>query len=386
MKKKIAILGSTGSIGKTLIKILVKDKKKFDVVLLTANKDYKTLLIQAKLFKVKNLIILNKKSYEILKFKSKNLKINIFNDFNNFEKIFKKKSDYVMSSITGIEGLKPTLDILKHTKKVAIANKEAIICGWNLLDKEIKKNKVEFIPVDSEHFSIWYGLKNNYDKISRVYLTASGGPFKNLSTKNFQKIKISDALKHPNWKMGQKISIDSATMMNKIFEIIEARKIFNIPYEKLSILIHPKSYIHGLIKFNNGIIKIIAHDTSMSIPIYNTLYQKCDKNISSNKINLNYLNNPILSKPNANKFPVIKLLNILPENESLFETVLVTANDELVKLFLNKEISFIDISKKLMKLTKLKKFRKYKLIIPKNIGDILKLNTYLRLKINFKSI
>ena len=159
MKKKIAILGSTGSIGKTLFEIIRKNKKEFDVILLTANKNYKQIFKQAKILNVKNLIITNKESFEELK-KKKLGKINIFNNYNSFKKIFKKKIDYTMSAITGIQGLQPTINIIKYSKKIAIANKESIICGWDLIEKNLKKYKTEFIPVDSEHFSIWYALRS----------------------------------------------------------------------------------------------------------------------------------------------------------------------------------------------------------------------------------
>ena len=159
MKKKIVILGSTGSIGKSLINILKKEKKNIEILLLTANKAHNTLLKQAREYKVKNLIIANKTSYQILKKKTKNTKIHVFNSFDYFDKSFKKKIDYTMSSITGIEGLNPTIGIIKYTNKIAIANKESIICGWNLIKKELYKNKTEFIPVDSEHFSLWFGLQ-----------------------------------------------------------------------------------------------------------------------------------------------------------------------------------------------------------------------------------
>jgi 1-deoxy-D-xylulose 5-phosphate reductoisomerase len=193
-KKKIAILGSTGSIGKTLFDIIKKDKNKFKILLLTANKDYKTLLDQAKIFKVKNLIITNKKSFKILKLKANKLNINIFNNFDNLNQIFQNKIDYTMSSITGIEGLDPTLEIIKYTKKIAIANKESIICGWGLINKSLKKNKTEFIPVDSEHFSLWYGLKNiNLNIIDKIYLTASGGPFFKTPTKKLKNVSIKQA-------------------------------------------------------------------------------------------------------------------------------------------------------------------------------------------------
>ena len=276
MKKKIAILGSTGSIGKTLLKLIEKDKKKFDVILLTANSNYKTLLNQAKKFKVKNLIVSNLTNFKILKNKTSRSKYKIFNNFDQLDRIFKSKIDYSMCAITGVDGLEPTFNLIKHTRKIAIANKEAIICGWNLINAELKKNNTEFIPVDSEHFSIWYSIKNNHDKIDNLFLTASGGPFINLPLKSFKKINLTQALKHPNWKMGKKITIDSATMMNKVFEVIEAKNIFNVNYDKISIITHPKSYIHSITKFKNGLIKLVAHDTNMKIPIYNTIYSNTD--------------------------------------------------------------------------------------------------------------
>ena len=147
-----------------------------------------------------------------------------------------------------------------------IVNKESIICGWNLIKKELNKNKTKFIPVDSEHFSIFKIIKNvKNDQINKIIITASGGPF--LKKKIHRQITIKDALKHPNWKMGKKISIDSATLMNKVFEVIEAKKIFNISYKKISILIHPSSYIHAIVKFKNGITKILIHDPDMKILI-----------------------------------------------------------------------------------------------------------------------
>ena len=387
MKKKVVILGSTGSIGKNLIDIIAKDKKNFDIILLSANKNYSTLLNQAKKFKVKNLIITNKKSYEILQKKNKKNKYKIYNNFENLNKILKKKVDYTMSSITGIDGLIPTIDIIKHTKKIAIANKEAIICGWNLISKELKKNKTQFIPVDSEHFSIWYGLKNNEDIIDQIILTASGGPFINLPINKFKKIKLKQALKHPNWRMGKKITIDSATMMNKVFEVIEAKKIFNVNYNKISIITHPNSYVHAIIKFKNGLIKIIVHETNMKIPIFNTLYSGI-KNIKipSKKIDFQKLNDLNFNSIDKNKFPIVNLLNTLPERNSLFETLVVSFNDELVNAFLNKKIKFTDISTKMINFIKKREFKKFKFIQPKKIQDIVELSKYVRSKINLKSI
>ena len=218
MKKKVAILGSTGSIGKTLINIIKQDKKNFEIVLLSADENYKELLKQAKFFKVKNLIITNENSFNRVKKDKFSKKINIYNDFNDFRKIFKKKIDYTMSSISGIQGLKPTIEIIKYTNKIAIANKEAIICGWDLIKKDLNKYKTEFIPVDSEHFSIWYALKSiDKNLIDQIFLTASGGPFLQKTSQKLKKVNIKQAINHPNWKMGRKISIDSANLEFEFF-------------------------------------------------------------------------------------------------------------------------------------------------------------------------
>ena len=382
MKKKIAILGSTGSIGKTLVDLIKKDKRNFKIELLTANKSYKELLNQAKTLKVRNIIITDEKSF--LKLKKKKLKnIKIFNNFKHLNVIFKNKIDYVMSSISSVHGLEPTLQIIRYTKKIAIANKEAIICGWHLIKKDLNRFKTSFIPVDSEHFSIFYGLKgNDIGNIEKIYLTASGGPLINTPKVKFKSIKIEEAIKHPNWKMGKKISIDSATMMNKVFEIIEAKKIFDLKYDKLEILVHPTSYIHAITKFKDGMITIIAHDTSMKIPIFNSLYDNSKKKIKTSKLNLKKLNFLDFRKVNTSKFPSIKIIKKLKNKDSLLETIIVLANDKLVNLFLLKKINFNDIVKILNRLINMKKFIKYSQKKPSNLKTIFSLNKYIGKEIN----
>ncbi|MDC3043004.1 1-deoxy-D-xylulose-5-phosphate reductoisomerase [Candidatus Pelagibacter sp.] len=381
MKIKIAILGSTGSIGMNLLNILKKEKN-FKILLLSGHKNYKKLLKQAKEFSVKNLIITDQNSFNILKSKTKQSNINIYNNFDEFNKIFKNRVDYVMSSITGIEGLKPTLKIIKHTKKIAIANKESIICGWGLIKKELKNNKTEFIPVDSEHFSLWFGLnKINKNIIEKIYLTASGGPFFKTPLKKLKNVSIKKALNHPNWKMGNKISIDSATLINKIYEVIEAKNIFNVPYNKIEILIHPNSYVHAIIKFKSGMIKIIAHETTMKIPIFNTLYSNSNKKLNTNKINIKSLNNLNLEKVDSNRFPMVKILNYLSNQHSLYDTVIVSANDALVNLYLKKQIKFTDIQDKLFLILKSKELLKFKKVYPSNLREIIELNKYVHLKV-----
>ena len=384
MKKKIAILGSTGSIGKQTLKIIKKDKKNFDVVLLSTNKNTKLILEQAKEFNVKNIVIKNYESYLKLKKKIKYLKVH--KNFDNLEQFIKKKLDYTMCAITGLEGLKPTLKIVKHTKTIAIANKESIICGWCLINKQLQKHKTKFIPVDSEHFSIWSVIKDlNSSVVENIIITASGGPFFN-NKNNSLKITPKLASSHPNWKMGAKISVDSSTLMNKVFEIIEAKKIFNIELKKFKILIHPKSYVHAIVKLKNGLIKIVAHDTDMKIPITNSLYLNENKFIKTKKINVKILNNLKLTEVNKKQFPLIKLLKAVPKNNTLFETLLVSMNDELVSLFLNKKISYDQISKNLLSQINSKSFSKFKRKKLNNLAQIEKLNNFVRLKTKTLSV
>ena len=388
MKKKIILLGSTGSIGKSFLNILKKDANNFDILLLSVNKNIKELLKQLKVFKVRNIVVSDKKSFLRIKKILINKKINIYNDYNLIHKIFiKSEADYTLNAISGLDGLSPTLKTIKFTKKIAIANKESIICGWSLIKKELNKFKVKFIPVDSEHFSIWsliHDAKNI--NVEKVFITASGGPFNKFPLNKFNKITIKQALKHPNWKMGKKISIDSATLMNKVFEIIEAKKIFNYRYNQLKILIHPDSYVHAIVKFNNGLTKILIHDTNMKIPIFNSFYTNYEKKIQTKELDFDLINKLNFTNVDIAKFPVVGILKKMPSTDSLFETVIVSANDKLVDLFLKKKITFNQISTILLKIIEMKEFTKFKRFKVKNIDEIVKLNSYVSLKIDNLSI
>ncbi len=377
MKKKICILGSTGSIGITTLNIIKRDKKNFNLILLSTNNNVEKIYRQAKEFKPKNIIILNKKKYSAWKNRFNNKKIKVYNNFKQFNKIFKNRVDYTINAISGIDGLEPTIKIIKHTKKIAIANKESIICGWNLINKELKKYRTEFIPVDSEHFSIFKLIQNkNYKYIKKIIITASGGPFLNKKTK--KNIKISEALKHPNWKMGKKISIDSSTMMNKVFEVIEAKKIFNIGYDKIDILINPNSYIHASVIFNDGTIELLAHETKMEIPIINSIYGRHEVNYKTKNINLKKINDLNLSVPNLNKFKTLRILKFLPYKDTLFETIIITVNDELVDMFLNKKIKYDQMLLYLFKIINFKNFKKYCNVSPISIDQIYKTRNFVR--------
>ena len=382
MKKKIGILGSTGSIGENTVKIIQNNKKDFDIVFLSTNTNVKKLLKQASILKPKSVIIFDKKKYLKNKKKFTNKKIKVFNSFKELKnKSLKRKIDYIMCAITGLAGLDSTINCIDITKNVAIANKESIICAWSLIEKKLTKNKTKFIPVDSEHFSIWSLLKNeSINSVEKIIITASGGPFLNYKLNKLKKVKPKEAIRHPNWSMGKKISIDSATLMNKVFEVIEAQRIFKIDIKKFEIFIHPKSYIHSIIKFINGQIKILAHDTDMKIPIFNSIYQNKLKKIYTKEININLLNNLKLNKVNSSKYPSIKILNKINNNNTLFETVLISANDELVDLYIKNKIKFLDINKNLTKILKYKKYLNLIRKKPKKISDIINLSEEVRLK------
>ena len=382
MKKKIIILGSTGSIGCTTINIVLKNKNNFDVILLTANKNYVKLLSQAKKLKCRNIVVFDKENFLKAKIINKNKKVKIFNSIKEFLNNYKGKAYYTMCAITGISGLEPIIQIIKITKNLAIANKESIICGWNLIEKEIVKYNVKFIPVDSEHFSIQSLIKNNKNvEIDTIYITASGGPFLKLPISQFKNISVEKAIKHPNWKMGKKISVDSSTLMNKVFEVIEAQRIFMLPISKFKILIHPKSYVHSIVKFHDATTKFLIHETSMVIPIFNSLFiDDFSRKLKSKKINLKIINKLNLSNVSLLRFPMVQFLKIIPNNISLFETVLVSANDCLVNLFLKKRIKYQDIHKNLKKILNLREFIKLKSSKPKNVVQIIKLSKYVALK------
>ena len=379
MKKKIAILGSTGSIGRSTLEVIKKDKKNFDVILLTANNNYRKLIQQAKQFQVKNVLIKNKNFYS--KVKNSLKKTKVYTGDVSITNIISGKLDYTMSAIVGVIGLQPTLDAIKISKTVAIANKETIICGWEILSKHIKKYKTEILPVDSEHFSIMELTKDiTDDEIEEIIITASGGPFLNMTKSQMSKVKPEQAINHPNWKMGKKISIDSANLMNKVFEVVEACKIFKFNKKKYRIMIHPQSYVHSIIRFRNGLIKMILYNTDMKIPISNILYGRKNHVFNVKKIDAKILSKLTFQNVNVKLFPSIKLINKCLNLGFLTPTIVNASNEILVSLFLAKKISFLNIVKTINKIFRDKDFKKYARRKPASIKDIQITDNWARLK------
>ena len=381
IKRKIIILGSTGSIGISTLKIIEKKQSNFVVELLTANNNYKELIKQAKKFKARNVLIKNKKFHLKVEKSLKNTKTRIYSGDVSIKSIVSGKVDYTMSAIVGIAGLQPTADAIKISKTVAISNKESIICAWSFLSKLIKKYKTEVLPVDSEHFSIMELTKNiTDDDVEEIIITASGGPFLNIPNHKLKNVKPKQAINHPNWKMGKKISIDSANLMNKVFEVIEAYKIFQFNKKKYKILIHPQSYVHSIIRFKNGLIKMILYNADMKIPISNTLYRNNNKFLREKNIDIKILNKMSFQNVDVKKFPAIDFINKCLNLGHSTPTIVNASNEELVALYLRGKISFLDIVNTINRFFKDKDFKKYAKRKPKSIKEIKIIDNWARLK------
>ncbi len=373
MKKKISILGSTGSIGINVLKIIDSDKKLFSINVLMANSNSKKILSQIKKYKPKYFIINNQNIYIKMLKKFKKFKTKII---NNYVETSKLKNDITVSAISGVAGLEPTIFFAKKIKKLLLANKESIICGWRILEKTLRKNHTTLIPIDSEHFSLMKLLEKEGAEIEKIYLTASGGPF--FKKKNKRNIKPKDALRHPRWSMGKKISIDSATLMNKIFELEEARLLFPKFAKKINIIIHPQSLVHAIIQLKNGTSKFIFHNPDMRIPIANAIYDskldikkiiKDDKSEISGKLEF--------FKINKKNFPPLKFINAINRYNSS-PIIINAANEILVDMFLRKIISFRSIISYLRLVLADKKYKKYAIKKPKNVKEILAIDHWAR--------
>jgi len=380
MKKKICILGSTGAIGKATLQIISKNKEDFDVVLLSGNSNFKLLISQAKKYKPKYIYYNNFYYKEKIKFFCKTNNIIFIDDLGLLTTI---KFDITVAAISGIAGLIPTLNIIKFSKKILIANKESIICGWKFILKELKKYHCKFTPIDSEHFSIFNLIENkNINSIKFIYLTASGGPFFGKKV-NLNKVTPSQAIRHPNWKMGKKISIDSANLMNKVLEVIEASLIFNMPISKFKIIIHPQSLVHAIIEFKNGLSSMLYHYHDMKIPITNSLYNNFFNFKKTNDICLS-LNKLTFNDPDIKKNPSLKILkfkNLLNENGFILINAL---NEILVQRFLENKITFADIINKLLAILNSNLVKNYlKNHQIRHINDVFKVYNFSRSLINW---
>jgi 1-deoxy-D-xylulose-5-phosphate reductoisomerase len=348
MSKKIAILGSTGSIGVSALKVVQKLKPSFQVVGLTAYRNAKELARQVKAFKPKMAAIMDWKFFPELKALTQGTSTQILAGEEGVVAVAAESgAELVLSAIVGAAGLKPTLAAIEKGKDIALANKEPMVMAGEVVTKAAKKSGSKILPVDSEHCAVFQCLAGcpTPKEIHKILLTASGGPFRNLAKKHFPKITRKDALNHPTWRMGPKITIDSATLMNKGLEVIEAHYLFNAPFGKIDIVIHPESIIHSMVEFIDGSVLAQLGTTDMRIPIQYALTYPDRADSPVNRLDLAQIGRLHFEKPDRGKFPCVDLAYEAGRKGGTYPAVLNAANEVAVSRFLNDEIPFTQIPK-----------------------------------------
>ena len=356
MKKRVAILGSTGSIGTQALKILKEFPEKFELNLISANNNDKLLLEQALDFQPKDVVINSKVGY-------KNIKKNIRGDSSIHlgpkslcQLIENNDYDIVLVAIVGFAALLPTISAIKSNKKIALANKETLVVGGEIISSLLKKSKSKIIPVDSEHSAIFQCLQGeDINRVKNIILTASGGPFRGFDLKSLGSVSKKEALNHPNWNMGNKITIDSATLMNKGFELIETRWLFDVPFNKIKVLVHPESIIHSLVEFIDHSVIAQLGQPSMYIPIFYALNHPVRNKSYAPKLNLTKIKSLHFEEPNKDVFKHLNFAYEAIKNGGSFGCVLNAANEVAVDSFLKEKINFLEmasiIEKSLEKIT-----------------------------------
>ena len=345
MKKSISIFGVTGSVGNSTIELLRKNKSEFDLVSITCNEDIDKIISLAKEFNPKIVAIANEKKFKELK---KNLPSHIkcLVGTEGICEAASYESDIVIASIVGLAGLRPLIESIKSSSIIALANKECVVSAGSLIKKLAKKNNCKIIPIDSEHNAIFQILDGkSIDDVSKIFLTASGGPFYNFSEEDMKNITPKQAINHPVWKMGKKISVDSATLMNKGLEIIEAHYLFELPSESIDVIIHRQSIIHGLVLMKNGSLFGHFGRPSMLNPIDHALSWPEVKENKIDPISISDLNNLSVEIIDETKYKSISLSRLALEKGGILPIFLNAANEVAVNAFLNNKIQFLDIVK-----------------------------------------
>ncbi len=344
-KKKIAILGSTGSIGKQTLDIISEYPDLFEAYMLTANSSIDLLISQALKYKPKYVIIADEAHYPKLKSALAGLQIVVQCGAEAIaSEVQNPEIDIVVTAMVGYSGMEPTINAIKAGKVIALANKETLVVAGSLINDLLKTSKSILYPVDSEHSAIFQCLVGEDKKsISKLILTASGGPFRTKTIEELQYVTKADALNHPNWKMGAKITIDSATMMNKGFEIIEAKWLFNIDAKNIEVVVHPQSIIHSMVQFVDGAIKAQIGLPDMHLPIRYALGAAKRLNSNCQKPQVIDYANLTFESPNINKFPMLGLAYKTIEQGGNVPCALNAANEIAVNAFLNERIRFVQI-------------------------------------------
>ena len=345
--KNIGILGSTGSIGTQTLKVIDQYPEKFNVKYLSCNQNTQLLIEQTKKYTPDTICIINENKIEELKTALNNTNVKIISGRSALLELASRDDlDLMMNALVGSAGMEPTICALNAQVDVALSNKESMVMAGNIINKIIEKKSASLFPVDSEHSAIWQCMTGEKkEEINKIILTGSGGPFRKKSIEDFKNIKREDALQHPNWKMGNKITIDSASMMNKGLEVIEAYWLFNLKSDQIDIIVHPQSIIHSMVEFQDGSIKAQLGLPDMKIPIQYALTYPNHLKSTWENLDFTKINALTFEKPDLNKFPCIRLAYDSLKEGGTFPVVLNKANDEVVHAFLNEMIQFTDIPK-----------------------------------------
>ena len=345
--KNISILGATGSIGTQTLEVIRNSNKEINLIGVSANSSVNKIIDIINEFSPKYVAMMDEKSAKEVKeyCLSNNLNITVYSGIEGLEKIASlEEIEMVVTSVVGMIGLRPTLKAIDAKKDIALANKETLVVAGELVMKKAKEMNVDILPVDSEHSAIFQAL-NGYTEndVSKIILTASGGPFRGKNMDFLKDVSVEDALKHPKWNMGQKISIDSATLMNKGLEVIEAHFLFNCPYEDIEVVVHPQSIIHSMVEYKDASVIAQLGSTDMKLPIQYAINKKERKNAVAKKLNFYEIGALTFEKPDLDTFRCLKLAYKVGMEGGLAPCILNGANEEAVALLLERKIKFLDI-------------------------------------------
>ncbi|MEA3273444.1 MAG: 1-deoxy-D-xylulose-5-phosphate reductoisomerase [Patescibacteria group bacterium] len=374
-RRKITILGSTGSVGTQTLEVIKKFPDLFSIRALAANTNVASILKQAQEYNPAKIAMMDRKSAAHLRKELKLAggslaKIKVLEGIDGFAELAsEEKVDLVFNAVVGSIGIIPTLEAIKSQKTVALANKETLVAAGSIVNKALRENpKASLFPVDSEHSAIFQCLMGEKkESIQKIVLTCSGGPFLNTSLKKLKKATVKEAVAHPNWSMGGKISIDSSTLMNKGLEVIEAHWLFKIPYKKIEVLIHPQSLAHSMVAFKDGALKVQIGEATMKTPIQLALtYPQRLKNPDLKELDLNLLNTMEFSPPDLNKFPCLRHAYDAGEEGGTAPAVLNAANEAAVELFMRGKIGYFGIEQLVQK-----ELEKHRTVRKPTLEDIL---------------
>ena len=346
-KRTIAILGSTGSIGTQTLQVVEEHPDKFEVYAITANTRVDELIQQARKFMPEAVVIADESKYPQLKEALADLPIKVYGGYESICQIVESKPiDIVVTAMVGFSGLRPTINAIKAGKAIALANKETMVVAGELINELAMKYQTPILPVDSEHSAIFQCLAGEMNnKVEKLILTASGGPFRTFTKEQLEHVTVQQALKHPNWSMGAKITIDSASMMNKGFEVMEAKWLFGVGAEDIEVVVHPQSVIHSMVQFGDGAIKAQLGTPDMRLPIMYALTYPTRLSSSFERIDWNTLKELTFEKPNLELFPNLQHAYTALAQGGNIPCVVNAANEICVAAFLEERIKFTDMPK-----------------------------------------